>query len=153
MVKKFLKFGLVGVLNTLIDYGVFQILVHLFDLTKSHPVTMLGYSFVLTAGSGIFLASCLSGTVAVINSYYFNKKFTFQHNSTDHIRLFTKFAIVSAISVLLNSTFTTVLSKFFQPFYTIGSIKIESVSFTKLIAIIIILGFNFFVYQKFVFNK
>lgn len=54
------RFGLVGILNTIVDFGVYNLLLILF--ASLDPV----------------IASIVSGTAAMINSFIFNKSFTFK---------------------------------------------------------------------------
>ena len=54
---QFIKFGLVGVLNTLVDFLVYQLLVYL--------------------GLHYAPAQCISYTCGLLNSYFFNSRWTF----------------------------------------------------------------------------
>jgi putative flippase GtrA len=82
------KFALVGILNTLIDLGVLNFLILISDINKG-----LGYS--------IFKG--ISFTVAVINSYFWNKLWTFKKIKTAQTgKEFIQFLIVSLIGFGLN---------------------------------------------------
>lgn len=54
------RFGLVGILNTIVDFAVYNLL--LFFFASLAPT----------------VASVISGTIAMINSFIFNKSFTFK---------------------------------------------------------------------------
>jgi putative flippase GtrA len=78
--SQLIKFGLVGFLNTAVDYGVFALLTMVFRLDSiiSH----------------VFSYSC-----GVINSYYFNRIWTFQRKDRVYSAEFLRFIIVNLISL------------------------------------------------------
>jgi dolichyl-phosphate beta-glucosyltransferase len=82
------KFALVGILNTLIDLGLLNFLIFISGINKG-----LGYS--------IFKG--ISFTVAVINSYFWNKFWTFRKSKTAQTgKEFMQFLIVSLIGFGFN---------------------------------------------------
>ena len=79
---QFIKFGLVGVLNTLVDFLVYQLLVYL--------------------GLHYAPAQCISYTCGLLNSYFFNSRWTFGKGKRYTKREFVAVNLVSlSISVLL----------------------------------------------------
>ncbi len=80
------KFGLVGVINTGVDLGLYWVITR----------------FVLTAPSLAVTAKAISYTAGVINSYFWNKNFTFrsQDNSWGAFLLFFS---INLIAIGLNS--------------------------------------------------
>lgn len=74
------KFGLVGVANTLIDFGVF-ILLH-------------GYLNVFYA-----LAQVISYSCGMTNSYFLNKFWTFQSQKAIRLEEVVKFVVVNLLSL------------------------------------------------------
>ncbi|MEM4263579.1 MAG: GtrA family protein, partial [Candidatus Woesearchaeota archaeon] len=62
------KFASVGILNTLIDFGI---------------LNLLSYLFTVHSGSAIALFNALSFSAAVVNSYFWNKFWTFRAASSD----------------------------------------------------------------------
>ena len=83
-----MKFVLVGVLNSLVDLAVLNLLIFVSGISAG-----LGYS----AFKGI------SFVVAVINSYFLNKFWTFQKKETAGVRKeFSQFLIVSVVGFGLN---------------------------------------------------
>lgn len=137
MFKTILKFGIVGVLNTIIDYTVFQIIV---GIVHSHNPTFL------------FFASFISGSVGVANSYIFNKKWTFQDDSTDYLRQIIKFVGINLISVSLNSGLVVLFSSIFPQHIMILNHTFSNVIYTKALAIIIVMVLNFIAYKLWVFE-
>lgn len=83
MAVQFIKFGLVGVLNTALHYTVFYIL----------------YSFV---GLNYLLASAIGYAAGLINSYILNRNWTFKSHDIDRKREFARFAWVNLLSLGVN---------------------------------------------------
>lgn len=80
-----IRFGLVGVLNTLVDFLVYQLLVRL--------------------GLHYALAQCVSYGCGLLNSYFFNSRWTFREERKRTKKEFIRFLLVNlaslAVSVLL----------------------------------------------------
>ncbi|WP_202079779.1 GtrA family protein [Caldalkalibacillus salinus] len=83
MFVKVFTYGMVGVLGTLIHFGVLILFVELFN-------------------QGPVLSSTIGFIVTLIVSYYLNQKYTFKIKSTQHTKLFTKYTIVSCSGLILN---------------------------------------------------
>ncbi len=82
------KFVLVGILNTFIDLGILNFLILISQITE-------GFLFSVFKG--------ISFTVAVINSYFWNKFWTFKKSKTNQTgKEFIQFLIVSLIGFGLN---------------------------------------------------
>lgn len=81
---QFIKFCVVGVSNLLIDYSI---------------------SYVLTFHFGLWwvLAQMISFSVAVTNSFFWNRRWTFQaHNGENHAQQYVMFFTVNIIGLALN---------------------------------------------------
>ncbi|MBV6340398.1 GtrA family protein [Candidatus Magnetobacterium casense] len=95
-VKQFLRFALIGVLNTLVDLVVLNIETLLTESRQGAP-------FALQKG--------VSFMVAVFFSYHFNKRWTFEDRSTGEGRKkFMQFIVVSAAGMGLNVTVATIVA-------------------------------------------
>ena len=83
-VRQFIKFGIVGASSTVIDWGIYLLLTRLF---------------------GVFylMAKILSFGVAVLNSYIWNRRWTFRSNDPAKLRQFIKFLTISIVGVVLNT--------------------------------------------------
>lgn len=90
MLAQFIKFAIVGVLNTAIHYGVFYAL----------------YSF---AGLYHLIASGAGFCAAVAHSYFLNKFWTFKRRGSRIHEEFGKFFLVSILSLCVNLTGMAVL--------------------------------------------
>jgi len=77
--RQLIKYGLVGVLNAAIYFGIDYVLVTNFDYFSKHLIT----------------SSLIAGTISFLNSLYFNRKWTFKsdtHWLRDSIYIFSIFA-------------------------------------------------------------
>ena len=80
--KRLIKFGLVGVVNTLISIGCYILFVKL--------------------GIHYILANILSYLIGLLNSYYWNKKWVFEFKET-RLSVFGKFSIVNLAVLSFNT--------------------------------------------------
>lgn len=71
--KKFLKFGLIGVLNTLVDFVVFYVMDR-WLIREGPTLVLLGMSIV----AGPYISNFFAYVVANLNSFFWNKFWTFQ---------------------------------------------------------------------------
>lgn len=78
-IVQFIKFNLVGVLNTLVDFVVFQIL-----------NLLLGWTYA---------AQVISYSCGIINSYICNSSWTFKEQRTRSLREILSFLIVNLVSL------------------------------------------------------
>lgn len=82
--KSFIKFGVVGVLNTLINWLIFGVL------------NFLGVYYIL--------ANVIAYCIATANSYIFNSKWVFEYNGENKKGTTIKFVILNLIGLGLNTT-------------------------------------------------
>ncbi|MCL2774515.1 MAG: GtrA family protein [Oscillospiraceae bacterium] len=82
--RKFIKFGITGILNTAIDFGVFTFCNEIlnFDPVISNPIGQ---------------------TLATINSFFINKNWTFEKRKNYNVKEVLKFLIVNLISISLTT--------------------------------------------------
>lgn len=81
--KEFLRFCAVGVMNTLVDMGVFGALVQ--------------------AGLWVMLAHMLSFSCSALNSYFINKYWTFARRGRPQGREFLSFMLVTVVGLFISS--------------------------------------------------
>lgn len=84
VVRQFVKFGIVGVSSTAIDWGVFYFLNSFFGLYY-------------------LLAKVLSFLVAVVNSFFWNRRWTFRSRSQQKAQEFSKFMFIYTLSLAINA--------------------------------------------------
>jgi putative flippase GtrA len=83
--SKKIKFGLVGVINTIVDFSILNILVHFFGFT-------------------LIPANIVSTTCAMLTSFTLNKTAVFPEAGRDHIRQLVLFFAVTLTGVWLVQT-------------------------------------------------
>lgn len=136
------RFGLVGILNTVVDVVIVNVLVHF--------------------GLGIVIAGAISGTIAMVNSFIFNQRFTFKVNRVKGMRVvyffvITMFGLYVIRPLILNFFTKQWLAPgeiVYQVTHSIGlplSKTFDSNNFALGVAIVVVLGYNFVMYKKFVF--
>ncbi|MFE4120116.1 GtrA family protein [Priestia sp. YIM B13486] len=118
----FIKFTLVGVVNTLIDFVV--------------------YALLTTIGVNYILAQWVSYSAGILNSYVMNRKWTFERKEKSSRREVISFVIVNLITLSLTSFMLTVL-------YNKWGI---SLLISKLLITIVSVGINFIGTKLFVFT-
>jgi putative flippase GtrA len=142
------KFGLVGIMNTAIDLGVFNVLSQVFGLY-------------------VVAANVISVSIAIINSYLWNKNWTFQDKEKkDVLGQFAKFVSFSLVGMgiqtfmvwLLATQWTVSGTWAYSIVDFIGLEKIFSESFVivnwaKVWGIGLALIWNFIAYKKWTFKK
>ena len=133
--SQIIKFLLIGVFNTAIDLVVLNALILMFDPGKN------------TALYTVFKS--ISFLVAVINSYYFNKYWTFR-SKTRSRSSFISFFVVSVVGFILNVITATLVFDLFTKTYPDHVHLIANIG--ALFGTGIVLIWNFIGYKFFVFK-
>jgi putative flippase GtrA len=134
---KFVKFGEVGGLNWLVDLGVINILV-LVSGVASGWITVV--------------YKAISFSVAVVNSYFWNKGWVFSDaQKQDQTKEAGKFLIASLIGLAFNAAIFTVI-KFFGPTVYDGLTATQWISAATVVASLAAMIFNFVLYKIWVFK-
>ena len=94
---EFIRFGIVGVLNTLVDFGLLNILM---------------FSFKINSGSWFIVLRSFTFMVGVLVSFSLNKNWTFKSNNEEQKKKFIKFIVVAFITLLINNVITGYLILF-----------------------------------------
>jgi putative flippase GtrA len=139
-VRQLLKFAVVGVLNTLVDFAVFQTL----NLT-------LGW---------VYAAQVLGYTFGIINSYLWNSNWTFREQRTRSLREIVLFIAVNVVSLGVSLGVIWLCREVFgitnewvaswMPKFIAGFLKGDTVC--KLIATVIAIAVNYLGNRLFVFK-
>lgn len=126
-----IRFGLVGVINTALDFGVLLLLVKIFKFST------IGGNYISTS-------------IALIFSFFANKKFTFKNNNKTQARQFIVFLAITLVGLWI-----------LQPLviggveFMISGIALNSsveLLIEKLFATLVSLIWNYLMYRKFVFK-
>jgi len=140
IIEQFLKFGLIGAMNTLVDLGILNVLM---------------YGSGQTEGIYYSIFKAISFTGAVIFSYNLNKRWTFQDLSDeDRAKKFTQFLFISIIGAVINISTATLVVTYIKPLANITFLtsqlwgNIGALAGTAIGLIWNFLGYKFIVFKK-----
>ncbi len=135
---KIAKFLIVGVLNTGIDFFIFDTLI---------------VSTGLDAGGSIALFKSFSFLCALFNSYEMNRLWTFDGEAAKSRtrREFVSFAVVTLVGFLVNVGITFFIVDAMKPLFGLSQIRWDNVA--AVAATVLSLGWNFIGYKLFVFTS
>jgi putative flippase GtrA len=123
---QFIKFGMIGVINTSIDFAIYVLLTRSIDFFSQY----------------IYLANALSFSSAVIFSYFANRRWTFAVTHKPKVKEAMKFYVASGIGFVLNSTILYIGVHFLGMYDLIA----------KIIATIVTIFWNFLASKFWVFG-
>jgi len=130
---QFGKFAAVGFLNTAIDFGILNFLIALTGVSK---------------GVGIIPINTTSFSIALVNSYFWNKEWVFPGRKQANFALFVA---VTLIGLSINSGIVYVLTTYISPI-VVESDKLWA-NLAKVLATAISLFWNFAGYKLIVFKR
>ncbi len=134
---QFAKYFLAGTLNTFIDLGVLSLLMAIFGVSAG-----LHYS--------IFKA--ISFTFAVVNSYFWNKLWTFEKKETKvSSKEFSQFYLVTGVGFLMNVGIASLVVNVVNPQF--GMSKELWAMTGGIVAAVSVCAWNFLGYKLIVFKK
>jgi len=154
--KQIGKFAIVGVLNTLIDLLALNLLVKAFHFGSQ--IYIFGFPFLV--------ANIISVTIAMINSYFWNKHWTFKSKEKkNRIQEVIKFFFITIIGMYIINQL--VFNLFYSSWLWPGHLVINlvrlvgiknldsfiSLNFAKGLAILASLVWNFIFYKIWVFKE
>lgn len=136
-VLQFSKFFVVGILNTGIDFLILN--------------SLMWFTHIYS-GTSIIIFGTISFSVAVANSYFLNKYWTFEDKTAvKDPAQFAKFFTVSVIGWLLNTAILFSITTYIHPI--LGLSAALWANFAKVVATGVVLAWNFAGYKLFVFKK
>ncbi len=134
---QFLRFGVVGVLNTGIDFIILNVLSAIFQVTSGPLIIPLKFVAFLAAN---------------VNSYFINKKWTFKDNSGgEGAKKFSQYLAVSIIGALINIAVVYLITTKMEPSFGLSD-KLW-LNAANLVATGLSLIWNFIGYKLIVFKK
>ena len=131
---RFLKFALVGVSGTVVDFGFFNL-------------------FSLLIGLPVILSSILSFSIAVFNNFYWNRVWTYPESKNASLAdQLTKFGIVSVLGLIIRTPLFAFIEKpviqiaqtFFSSILPIDPVIIGH-NLALAAVIIVVLFWNYFI--------
>lgn len=143
------KFGVTGVINVLVDFGILSILIIIFKkyLTINSTDILFSLGIAITFYS---LFKAVSFIVANINSYLWNKYWTFDKQGNNQSEFF-QFFIVSIVGFVINVVVASIVFKSIPP---VGGLNFDQWALIgAAIGSIVGLAWNFLGYKFIVFKK
>jgi putative flippase GtrA len=131
------KFGLIGVANTVVDLGIYNLFIYMSDVSSGYMIAVFKSFSVLAA---------------IVNSYIWNKFWSFEKKEVRNLgEEFTQFLMVSLVGLLLNVGITAfVVNVIGAP---VGVADKTWANIGGLTASVLVLTWNFVGYKFFVFKK
>jgi len=145
------KFGVIGVLNTLVDWGVLAVLFAVgprwFGVQTEQVLVTVGATITVYT-----IYKAISFIIANINSYYWNKSWTFARSLAQKTKAeFLQFFAVSLIGFLLNVGIASYVFKAIAP---AGNMNVDQWGLVgAAIGSIVGLAWNFLGYKFIVFKE
>ncbi|MAF20823.1 MAG: GtrA family protein [Parcubacteria group bacterium] len=103
LVSQFSRFVLIGGMNTGIDFTILNLLMWLTAI----------YS-----GQWLILFNVTSFSIAVVNSYYWNKRWVFKDKQeSEPAKKFSQFIFITLIGMVINSSIVYVIATFVSPMF------------------------------------
>lgn len=133
-IAQMVKFVLVGFSNTAIDFGVLNLLMWQTGIYK---------------GKFIILFNVAAFIIAIINSYSWNKLWTFKSKNTNVKKEFIQFITIAIIGSIINTSIVYGIATYAPPIIA----KELLVNLAKVLATIVSLVWNFLGYKFIVFKK
>ncbi len=103
ILNQFIKFGIVGISNTVISMGITYGIIFLFHNKGSEA----------NEGLLVFLASLTGFLISVLNSYYWNNKYVFKKTNTGHLwpllKSYICYGSTWLLSILLSFLFVNII--------------------------------------------
>ncbi|PIT90781.1 MAG: hypothetical protein COU22_00275 [Candidatus Komeilibacteria bacterium CG10_big_fil_rev_8_21_14_0_10_41_13] len=127
--RQFIRFALVGIINTIIDFGVYLLLTRIVILTNNH---------------NYLLANAIAFITAATNSYFLNKYWTFLNSEKENeVYQYCKFVLFNFLGLVIVEAILYLLVYYF------GVYDI----FAKMIAMLFNVWLMFYLTRKFVFRE
>ncbi|HSM56536.1 MAG TPA: GtrA family protein [Candidatus Sulfomarinibacteraceae bacterium] len=134
--ERFFKFGVVGTIGFIVDFGTLTFLV---ELLGFHPL----------------VANTISFSAAVVSNFTFNRYWTYPDSRSKRRRIqLLQFAVVSIVGLALNNSILVGLRGPFNSFLpTIGAPPfIDGYIPAKIVATVVVLFWNFFINRYWTYN-
>lgn len=132
-----LRFAIIGGINTLVDFAI---------------LNALSWVTGIYSGDGIIILNIISFTVAVVNSYFLNKRWAFQDPSGGAgSRKFTLFLAVSVIGAMINTATVRIITTNVDPVLGLAPelwLNAAKAAATGLSLIWNFVGYKFWVFRK-----
>ena len=136
VLKQLGRFGIVGLMNFSVDTGI---------------LTTLSVWTGVFGGARLLPLNITSAIVAIVNSYFWQRTWTFSEKVPPTRKEFMGFVMITVIGIAINTIIVTVLPGVVPPFDGLTPARLEVVA--KIGATVVTLFWNFFGYKFFVFKS
>lgn len=138
-IREIIVFGIIGVLNTSIDVGVFMFLKYIFNIDNQ--------------SLWIIVINLIAIIIAIIFSYFANKNLTFQHKKDSNVKEVGSFIIVNAFGFAVNTIILTTVIYILSIIAPDIKNLIDPAFIGKILGtagsmIVSFIGYKFFVFKK-----
>jgi len=127
------KFGIVGVFNTIMDFGLLNFLILITGIVS---------------GTWMIVMNATSFSLSIFNSYYWNKEWVFPSRKQAR---FSTFFVLTLIGLGLNTGIVFVFTTYIPPILNLSPILWANIA--KVLATGVSLFWNFGAYKLIVFNE
>lgn len=134
-ILQFVKFGLIGVSNTAINFGVLNALVAISGREKGWP---------------LYFFESIAFVCSLFNSYIWNSHWSFQNKNKRTTEEFVEFFLITFVGSQINSLIVFSMSTYVTPFAGIPQKLWINVS--NVIATLVVMFWNFFGFKLIVFR-
>lgn len=131
-----LKFGQIGVMNTVLDLGIFNALIFATGFDRGTPLVLINLA---------------AFSFAMINSFIWNKYWVFNDRVGNQAKELVSFILVSLIAVAISSAIIWLFTTYLSPQGGLTSEQWANVA--KILAIVTSFTTNFLGYKFLVFRK
>ncbi len=136
IIRQFSKFVVIGFMNTGIDFAILNLLMWRTGIYQ---------------GKWIILLNIISFSIAVSNSYFWNKYWTFKDRDEVEAKEFSQFVIVTLIGVAINTSIVYGVTTLVPPMFGLGPelwANLAKVAATGISLIWNFIGYKFFVFKR-----
>ncbi len=126
-IRQFIKFGIIGTGNTILDFGIYASLTRFTEYFAEH----------------ILQANAIAFIIAVSSSYIWNRRWTFRSRCHSWSEQFPKFIVANLVALSINQ---------FTLYYLVSYFEMYDL-FAKLLAVFVGTGWNFYINRSWTFKK
>ncbi len=126
MKRQFIRYVIIGLMNTVLDFSIYTVLTRTWQFWSEHYLFANGIAFF----------------IVVTWSFYWNKHWTFQDHSRTHCRQFPKFVLVTLMGIFIAELVLFASVQLLQIYDLLG----------KMIAGPLVVSWNFLAYRFWTFT-
>lgn len=136
IVKQFIKFGVIGFMGAIIDFGILNLLAVLFHFN-------------------VYFSAAISFALAATNNFYWNKKWTFRGQAIGkkiHIQ-YMQYLLIAIVGFFLNLLILRMFLPYFGNLFNLDINNALVLNLSKIIATLVVMMWNFIGSKKLVFSE